>query len=162
MLDYCAGGGGKSLALAAMGAQVTAHDINPARLRDLPHRAERAGATITLTDAPTGTFDLVLVDVPCSGSGSWRRSPDAKWRLTPERLDQLIGIQAQILQDTLAYVRPGGRLAYVTCSLLVRENERQIADFLAGKSELTLTGQRRFTPTEGGDGFYLAVMQKPF
>ena len=159
VLDYCAGGGGKSLALAALGAQVTAHDIDPGRLRDLPRRARRAGAAITLTDAPTGTFDLVLTDVPCSGSGSWRRSPDAKWRLTSARLGQLIAIQAEIVQDTLPYLRPGGRLAYVTCSLLASENERQVAGFLARTPALALTFQRHFTPCDGGDGFFLAVME---
>ena len=159
VLDYCAGGGGKSLALAALGAQVTAHDMNPSRLRDLPRRAERAGAAITLTESPSGDFDLVLADVPCSGSGSWRRSPDAKWRLTPDRLQQLIRSQAQILQDTLPRLRPGGRLAYVTCSLLARENEGQIADFLDRTPALRLVRQRRFTPCDGGDGFFLAVME---
>lgn len=160
VLDYCAGGGGKSLALAALGAQVTAHDANPARLRDLTQRATRAGVDIILADKPAGQFDLVLTDVPCSGSGSWRRSPDAKWRLTPDRLDELTRIQAQILRDTLPHVRDGGHLAYVTCSLLARENEAQIAAFLPTAAGLTLEHQRRITPCDGGDGFFLAVIRQ--
>ena len=82
VLDYCAGGGGKALAMAARGAQVTAHDADAGRMRDLPDRAARAGARIALAPQPKGLFDLVLTDVPCSGSGAWRRAPEGKWALT--------------------------------------------------------------------------------
>ena len=105
VLDYCAGGGGKALALAARaeGIQVFAHDINPGRMADLPARAKRARAEISLltSDQVSGQapFDIVLVDAPCSGSGSWRRSPAGKWALTPERLLELTRIQAMILKS---------------------------------------------------------------
>jgi 16S rRNA (cytosine967-C5)-methyltransferase len=159
VLDYCAGGGGKSLALAALGAVVTAHDAAPARMRDLPARAARAQARIALTEAARGRFDLVLTDVPCSGSGSWRRSPDAKWRLTPARLQELTQCQADILQKARPHVTPGGALAYVTCSLLACENGTQIAGFLRSAPDFTLETEKRLTPQDGGDGFYLAVLR---
>ncbi|MGY6697529.1 MAG: RsmB/NOP family class I SAM-dependent RNA methyltransferase [Roseinatronobacter sp.] len=158
VLDFCAGGGGKSLALAALGARVTAHDAAPARMRDLPERAARAGATIRLAEQPSGQFDLVLADVPCSGSGSWRRSPDGKWNLTPDRLAELVQTQAQILRIAARHVAPSGYLAYVTCSLLHSENHGQISAFLQSTSEFRLVTERRFTPLHGGDGFYLAVL----
>ncbi len=158
VLDYCAGGGGKSLALAARGADVTAHDANPRRTRDLPGRAARAGAAITLTEKPAGKFDMVLTDVPCSGSGSWRRDPDGKWRLTPEKLSELTRIQARILQDARAFLHPGGYLAYVTCSLLDQENSAQIQRHLAQPDGRSLLQDLRLTPQDGGDGFYLALL----
>jgi 16S rRNA (cytosine967-C5)-methyltransferase len=158
-LDYCAGGGGKSLALAARGASVSAHDAAPARMRDLPARAQRAGVAIAITAAPKAGFDLVVTDVPCSGSGSWRRSPDAKWRLTPARLEELTRIQADILRKARALVATGGALAYVTCSLLARENSAQITSFLQNAPEFVLETEIRLTPLDGGDGFYLAVLR---
>src|SRR5690606_3283414 len=101
VLDYCAGGGGKALAVAAQGvAEVVAHDADPGRMVDLPARAARAGVRIaTATPAALAgrRFDLVLADVPCSGTGTWRRTPDAKWRLTPARLEELRRLQATIL-----------------------------------------------------------------
>ncbi len=159
VLDYCAGGGGKSLALAAQGAKVTAHDANPQRMRDLPARATRADAQITLTQTPAGKFDMVLTDVPCSGSGSWRRSPDAKWRLTAEKLAELLQVQSKILDEAHAFLRPGGYLAYITCSLLDQENKQQIQDFLSRTPNYRLLLERRLTPLDGGDGFYLALLQ---
>lgn len=158
VLDFCAGGGGKSLALAALGARVTAHDAAPSRMRDLPQRAARAGVTIGLTQQPSGQFDLVLADVPCSGSGSWRRSPDAKWNLTPDRLAELVQTQAQILQMAARHVARSGYLAYVTCSLLRAENHEQISRFLQTGSQFSLVAEHRFTPLQGGDGFYLALL----
>lgn len=158
VLDFCAGGGGKSIAMAALGARVTAHDAAPSRMRDLPRRAARAGVTIALTEQPSGTFDLVLADVPCSGSGSWRRNPDAKWTLTPDRLASLVQTQAQILHTTSRHVAPSGYLAYATCSLLHAENQGQISRFLQTSSDFKLVAEHRFTPLQGGDGFYLAVL----
>lgn len=160
VLDYCAGGGGKALALAALGAQVTAHDATPARMQDLPARAARAGTKITLVDVPRGTFDMVVTDVPCSGSGSWRRAPAGKWSLTRAGLEALCQSQAQILHDAAARVRAGGWLCYMTCSLLRAENAAQIDAFLAAQPAFRLIRQRQFTPLDGGDGFYVAVMQK--
>ena len=109
VLDYCAGGGGKSLAMAARAdAALFAHDAEPRRMRDLTPRAVRAGVTVgQLRGAEVerqAPYDLVLVDAPCSGSGSWRRSPEAKWTLTPERLDALCATQTRILEETEAYV----------------------------------------------------------
>ncbi|MDP2740604.1 MAG: RsmB/NOP family class I SAM-dependent RNA methyltransferase [Pseudorhodobacter sp.] len=163
VLDYCAGGGGKVLAMAArVSAHYVAHDIDAARMIDLPRRAARAGAQVAIAQpgkAPGGQ-DLVLVDAPCSGSGTWRRNPEAKWRLTPERLAELTGLQAQILGRAAALVQPGGTLAYMTCSLLTCENGAQIAGFLREISGWTLRDERRLTPLSGGDGFYLALMTR--
>ncbi|AXC50721.1 RsmB/NOP family class I SAM-dependent RNA methyltransferase [Paracoccus suum] len=162
-LDFCAGGGGKALALAAAGAaRVLAHDANPRRMADLPARASRAGARITL--APPGSttldrqFDLVVADVPCSGSGSWRRDPAGRWRLTPDRLAELVKIQAQILDQAALRVRPGGRLAYMTCSQLRRENDDQIAAFCARHPAAHEVLRRHFDPLNASDGFFLSVV----
>lgn len=159
VLDYCAGGGGKTLALAAqLDGQFSAHDIDPGRMRDLPARAARAGVRVTILppEGVHGRFDLVLVDAPCSGSGTWRRTPDAKWRLTPARLAELIDLQAAILDKAAAHVAPGGTLAYMTCSLLRAENEDQAGAF-AARSHWSPGAQRRLTPPDGGDGFYMAL-----
>jgi 16S rRNA (cytosine967-C5)-methyltransferase len=163
ILDLCAGGGGKTLAMAArMPLAVFAHDAAPRRMLDLPLRAARAGATIALTDRPEehAPYDLVLTDVPCSGSGSWRRDPEGKWRLTPERLDELVTLQAQILDRAASLVGRSGHLAYVTCSLLRAENDDQIAAFIARHPDWCVKKTRQFTPLEGGDGFFLAVLAR--
>ena len=162
VLDYCAGGGGKALALAALGAKVTAHDINPARMRDLPARAERAGVRIRQSRNPAadGPFDLVLLDAPCSGAGSWRRSPQGKWQLTQARLDELCVIQARILDKTYEMVAPGGTLAYATCSLLNCENSDQLRDFQARNPGWKMIHESRLTPLDGADGFYLAALTR--
>ncbi|MEQ8868586.1 MAG: RsmB/NOP family class I SAM-dependent RNA methyltransferase [Roseovarius sp.] len=130
VLDYCAGGGGKTLALAARhDATWFAHDAEPARMKDLPPRAARAGCDVTLLSAADlaghATYDLVLCDVPCSGSGTWRRAPEAKWRLAPGRLSELTKLQTEILERAAALVRPGGTLVYTTCSILRAENEEK-------------------------------------
>lgn len=162
VLDLCAGGGGKALAMAALGARVAAHDANPARMRDLPARARRAGARLDVTSTPETArpFDLVLADVPCSGSGAWRRSPEGKWALTPERLFALLAVQAGILDRAASLVRPGGWLAYATCSLLSAENIDQVRGFAARAPGFSLQRERRLTPLDGGDGFFLALFQR--
>lgn len=164
VLDYCAGGGGKSLAMAALGAEVTAHDASPRRMRDLPSRAARAGVTIATAetaDLPRlGPFDLVLCDVPCSGSGAWRRSPDAKWRLTPEALERLAPVQAQILDEAARLAGAEGTLGYVTCSVLACENGDQIARFLGDTPGWSLGAQRQWLPGHGTDGFYFAHLTR--
>lgn len=160
VLDYCAGGGGKALALAARGASVTAHDANPQRMADLPARTARAQARITLTEAPHGPFDLVLTDVPCSGSGAWRRSPAGKWTLTPDQLASLHRVQAEILDRAAPLIRPGGWLAYATCSLLDSENTDQIAAFLSRHADFAEITHHRLTPLDGGDGFFLSLLQR--
>ena len=164
VLDHCAGGGGKTLAMAAQAKlRLWAHDAAPRRMADLPDRARRAGVKVTLTDRPetTGPYDLILVDAPCSGSGSWRRDPEGKWRLTADRLAELVATQAGILDRVAPMVAPGGVLAYATCSLLEVENGDQAQAFLARHSGWRLEQERRFTPLDGGDGFYLALLRRP-
>ncbi|MCR8549667.1 RsmB/NOP family class I SAM-dependent RNA methyltransferase [Salipiger sp. P9] len=162
VLDYCAGGGGKALAMAARtGGPVEAHDANPGRMADLPARAARAGAEILRRDRPAGRYDLVLCDVPCSGSGSWRRAPEGKWRLTPEGLAELCTVQAGILETAAGLVAPGGTLAYATCSVLDCENGAQSAAFLAAHPGWRCTGSRQFLPRDGGDGFFVACLASP-
>lgn len=164
VLDYCAGGGGKALALAARGAQVTAWDADPGRMRDLPARADRAGVAIDLApqSGPEGRFDVVLTDVPCSGSGTWRRTPDAKWRLTPGQLDVFRDVQHRILEGASRHLRPGGRLVYMTCSLFTSENEAVITRFLDDHRHLTLDSALAQRPGPGDaspDGFFHAVLR---
>jgi 16S rRNA (cytosine967-C5)-methyltransferase len=161
VLDLCAGGGGKALALAALGAQVTAHDANPRRMSDLGPRATRAGARIATTDTPEALapFDLILTDVPCSGSGSWRRDPMGKWALTPERLAATLEVQRAILDRAVAMLAPGGVLAYATCSILSCENGAQVAA-ACDRLGLRLLDQHQFLPLSGGDGFFVARMNR--
>ena len=163
VLDFCAGGGGKALALAAVGAAVTAHDADPARMTDLPERARRAGADIAVAGpgalAGLPPFDLVLADAPCSGSGAWRRQPEAKWRLDAARLTALLAMQDAVLDAAARHVRPGGRLAYATCSLLQAENRARIDAFRQRHPGWLMLAERRLTPLDGGDGFYIATLQ---
>ena len=184
IIDLCAGAGGKSLALAAAapGARILATDTNRLRLSKLPPRAERAGATIEtkLLDPPnelaqlTGEqADVVLVDAPCSGSGTWRRNPEGRWRLTPDRLDRVVAVQSRLLNIAAQLVRPGGRLVYAVCSLLSREGAGQINDFLSRHSswnvhETTIAAGRLdgagrlLTPAhDGTDGFFVARLERP-
>ena len=160
VLDFCAGGGGKTLAMAARARlALFAHDANPGRMRDLPARARRAGVKVTLTEAPTAPFDLVLVDVPCSGSGSWRRAPEGKWLLTPERLAALCQTQAAILRQVAPLLRPGGWIGYATCSVLAAENADQVDRFLAESPGWRRETQRQLTPLDGGDGFFVSLLR---
>ena len=186
IVDLCAGAGGKSLALAAATPQTTilATDSNRARLSKLAPRANRAGAAIEtrLLNPPReldeladwrGEADLVLVDAPCSGSGTWRRNPEGRWRLTPERLDRLIGAQQRLLDIAAELVRPGGRLVYAVCSLLSREGAGQITGFLNSHSswiseETAIAGGRSdgagrlLTPAhDRTDGFFIARLRRP-
>ena len=161
VLDHCAGGGGKTLAMAARAKlALFAHDATPARMRDLTVRAGRAGVKVTLTDAPESLapFDLILADAPCSGSGSWRRDPQGKWALTPDRLAQIGTVQDAILDRLAPMVAPGGVLAYATCSVLRVENQDRIAAFLDRRSGWRLISEHQFTPLTGGDGFFLAQL----
>ena len=139
--DVCAGAGGKTLALAAAlenTGQVHAYDRDKHRFAPIYARLQRAGARNVQAHAPgsglaalQGKMDLVFVDAPCTGSGVWRRRPDAKWRLRPGALEQRRRDQAEALDFAAALVKPGGRLVYATCSVLPEENEDQIAAFLA-------------------------------
>ncbi len=165
ILDYCAGGGGKALAIAdRTDARVFAHDALPRRMADLPARAARAGVSIPRLDTneagKTAPFDAVLCDVPCSGTGTWRRDPEAKWRLTPERLADLHSVQAGILDAAASLVAPGGQLIYMTCSLLISENEDQIAAFTTRTSGWRVVGQQVDTPLSASDGFFTSVLRR--
>lgn len=141
VLDYCAGAGGKTLALSAACAnkgQIFAYDAEKQRLAPIFERLKRGGCrnVQVLTDKSALTdlesrMDLVLVDAPCTGSGTWRRRPDAKWRLTERQLDQRRSEQSAILDQASTYVKPGGALVYITCSVFPSENESQIEDFLS-------------------------------
>jgi 16S rRNA (cytosine967-C5)-methyltransferase len=161
ILDYCAGGGGKTLALAAgVDGAVDAHDADPRRMRDLPVRATRAGAKVHLITQPQGHYDLVLADAPCSGSGSWRRDPQGKWALTPERLAGLTDVQVRVLDAAATVVGPKGVLAYATCSLLAAENSTQIDAFLVRHPGWRQIECRLWTPLRGGDGFFLSMLTR--
>jgi 16S rRNA (cytosine967-C5)-methyltransferase len=148
VLDLCAGAGGKSLALSAMmknQGQIYATDSDGRRLMPIFDRLERAGARNVQVRAPKGSrdilsdlrerCDLVFVDAPCSGSGAWRRNPDAKWRMRPGALEQRLKDQTETLRQAAQFVKPGGRLLYVTCSVLRAENEDQVAGFLADRAD---------------------------
>jgi len=142
VLDLCAGAGGKTLALAAAmdnKGQIFAHDTDRTRLAPIYDRLKRNGARNVQVRAPApgalddlvGKMDRVVVDAPCTGTGTWRRRPDTKWKLTPELLAQRVAEQAAILEDAARYVKPGGVLAYITCSILPEENDDRIAAFRA-------------------------------
>ncbi|HEV8407803.1 MAG TPA: RsmB/NOP family class I SAM-dependent RNA methyltransferase [Sphingomicrobium sp.] len=186
IIDLCAGAGGKSLALAAAAprANILATDSNRSRLSNLAPRAQRAGASIEtrLLNPPKeleeleewrAKADLVLIDAPCSGSGTWRRNPEGRWRLTPDRLVRVIAVQARLLDIAAELVRPGGRLVYAVCSLLSREGAGQIARFrerhsswisedaaiAAGRSE---GDGRLLSPAhDRTDGFFIARLRRP-
>jgi 16S rRNA (cytosine967-C5)-methyltransferase len=169
VLDFCAGGGGKTLALAAAmegRGTLLAWDANPRRMADLPERARRAGAAVRIL-APEElerlgpACDLVLVDAPCSGTGAWRRKPEGKWRLTPDELAGYPPLQDAILDGAAARVKPGGRLVYATCSLLAAENEERAAAFTARHPGWSPERARRLSPLDGGDGFFVAAFVRP-
>ncbi|MGB7404256.1 MAG: RsmB/NOP family class I SAM-dependent RNA methyltransferase [Pacificimonas sp.] len=174
VLDLCAGAGGKTLALAAAmknEGRIVAADTDWRRLGALSPRAERAGVTnieaVRLdpnreADALTaydGAADVVLVDAPCSGTGTWRRNPEAKWRLTPERLDRLTALQARLMRLGASLVKPGGALVYAVCSLLPEEGDAQ-ADAFAVPG-FTETRRLLLTPQgEGSDGFFIVRFER--
>ncbi|QDH13977.1 RsmB/NOP family class I SAM-dependent RNA methyltransferase [Formicincola oecophyllae] len=186
--DFCAGAAGKTLAMAMLmenRGQIVACDVSEPRLEGAAKRLKRAGvhnATRHLLTAGDkwakrreGTFDVVLVDAPCSGTGTWRRNPDARLRLRQQDLDELVPKQAAILQRAAKLVRPGGRLVYATCSLLDAENGQQVAAFLQSHPDFALAaegetssllpeglrGKGAFSLTpyrDGTDGFFAATM----
>lgn len=168
VLDYCAGGGGKTLALAAdmEGRGVLlAHDANARRMKDLPERARRAGATVQVLssealDQYNPVCDLVVVDAPCTGTGAWRRNPDAKWRMDQSFVDKVTTLQGQILDKAAQYVRSGGVMAYATCSILSVENTDQVNAFLSRAKGWVLEEELSLTPVQGGDGFYCARLRR--
>ncbi len=187
VIDLCAGAGGKTLALAAAmdnRGTLLATDSDRNRLAKLAPRAERAGAGIIesrlinpgresemLADM-TGRADAVLIDAPCSGTGTWRRNPEARWRLTPDRLARLAQTQARLLDIGAELARPGGRLIYVTCSLLDIEGTGQIEAFLVRHPEWSAetvnlplgsdrgTGRRLSPFQDDTDGFFIARLSR--
>lgn len=194
ILDYCAGAGGKSLAMAAdmeNKGQIFAHDSDRSRLAPIYDRLKRAGVHNVQTRSPEpkamedllGKIDRVLVDAPCSGAGTWRRRPDAKWRLSEDQLNQRLTEQAQILESAAEFVQHGGELVYVTCSVLPQENEAQIKAFLAKHTDFAVRDMKQvWTERFGGgrevpphvspegltltpattetDGFFISVMRR--
>ncbi|MBC7166649.1 RsmB/NOP family class I SAM-dependent RNA methyltransferase [Phenylobacterium sp.] len=189
VLDLCAGGGGKTLALAAaMGntGQIYAYDADARRLTDTIRRGDRAGVRNLQVRSPVdpdplkgleGKMDVVFIDAPCTGSGSWRRHPDTKWRLTPEALAKRTQDQDSVLDTGATFAKVGGRLIYVTCSVLLEEDEDRVEAFLARKGEafavraatvdpeltpfLTPEGYLRLTPASADtDGFFVAVLER--
>jgi 16S rRNA (cytosine967-C5)-methyltransferase len=150
VVDFCAGAGGKTLALAAAmenRGRLVALDVEQRRLDRAAQRLRRAGVGIaerrlirpddSWLTGQGGRFDRVLVDAPCSGSGAWRRNPDARWRLDPDQLAAYVATQTGILDRAARLVRRGGRLVYATCSLLPEENTRRVAEFLARRGDFT-------------------------
>lgn len=185
VLDFCAGGGGKTLALAAAmnnKGQIFAFDNDPRRMKDIIPRAQRAGVRNLQVRSPmdkeplkglAGNMDLVFVDAPCTGSGTWRRHPDTKWRLSPQLLIRRMTEQAGVLDDAARFVKAGGRLIYVTCSVLAEENEERVTAFLSRNPDFKTTpvvgfdkhrtkdGYLRVTPLSAGtDGFFAAVLER--
>jgi 16S rRNA (cytosine967-C5)-methyltransferase len=196
VLDLCAGAGGKTLALAAAmenQGQIYAADPDSHRLAPIFARLARSGARNVQVRAPkgqadvladlNGRCDLVLIDAPCTGSGAWRRNPDAKWRIRPGALEQRIKDQDETLESALRFVKRGGRIVYVTCSVLRAENEERIGEFMRRHDDLlpidaaaqarsaglpalaehrsTLGPGFRLSPrTTGTDGFYVATLTR--
>lgn len=192
VIDLCAGAGGKTLAIAASMAnkgRLVACDVSVGRLERSKLRLRRAGvhnATLRILEEPdkwlkrqAGTFDHVLVDAPCSGTGAWRRNPDARWHFSPENLENLTATQDQLLDRAARLVKPGGQMIYATCSLLTEENTERVQAFLARSDKfqarpipevwqavfgtpcpsndpfLTLTPARH-----GTDGFFVAILNR--
>ena len=199
VVDLCAGGGGKTLALAAAmenHGQLYATDADKRRLAPIHERIVRAGARNVQVRTPksagdvladlAGHIDLVLIDAPCTGIGTWRRNPDAKWRVRPGALEVRRNEQVEVLDRAAIFVKPGGRIAYVTCSLLAEENGAQVRAFLGRHPEFAIVppaevaaalGERAYmfrravlmseegllmTPRRTDtDGFYVALMLRP-
>lgn len=168
VFDFCAGAGGKSLIFAQLMQNkgfIQAYDAAPKRLFELVKRANRAHVSIikivTKLPEPFKKFDHVVVDAPCSGTGTWRRTPDMRWKLSEKQLKNITTLQSDILNRAEAYVKPGHYLSYITCSLTKDENENQIETFLQHHPRYAVLKQKRFSPwrTET-DGFFLCVMQK--
>jgi 16S rRNA (cytosine967-C5)-methyltransferase len=165
VLDYCAGGGGKALAFADLhDATVFAHDIAPHRMRDLPARMVRSGVDIgmiaTRDLVQQAKFDVVFCDAPCSGSGTWRRTPDAKWRLSADGLASLMQSQDEVLKSAASLVSEGGILVYATCSVIREENMGAIERFLKEDPNWKIEEQLQLLPNSDGDGFYLGILAR--
>ena len=174
VVDACAGAGGKSLHLAALmqnRGRILALDTEEKKLAELKKRARRAGAADLIeTRAIAGSktikrlaesADRVLLDVPCSGLGTLKRNPDAKWKLSPESLDKVRALQQEILAGYAAMLKPGGLLVYATCSILPSENQAQVAHFLESRAGgFELVDEQELKPSAGFDGFYMGKIRR--
>ena len=173
VLDLCAGAGGKTLAIAALmenKGKVVAMDTAEWRLQKARQRLKRAGVCNTECRAldegglswlkrQKGRFDRILIDAPCSGTGTWRRNPEQKWRLTQEEINRLKDIQLSLFHQAASLLKPDGKLVYATCSILKAENEDVIAKFLSENNKYFLVTQERLTPLANGtDGFFMATL----
>ena len=164
LLDFCAGGGGKSLALSdRFSGTIDAYDKDFLRMKDIPVRSDRAGVTINLLSnddiRTVSSYDLVICDVPCTGSGAWRRNPDAKWTLTTDNYEALKKTQQEILDDASKLVSGNGVLVYMTCSLLKAENSDQVEAFLLRNSDWEVVFQESFPLSNSGDGFFVTHLK---
>jgi len=172
VLDYCAGSGGKTLAFAPKmqhKGQIYLHDVRLPALMEAKKRLCRAGiqnAQILLPDDNSKkkllkkSMDWVLVDVPCSGTGTLRRNPDMKWNFQPDTIEKLIDKQQQIFEEALPFLHPQGSIVYATCSILPQENEEQIAYFIKKFKMKIVNAPFRSTPLSNGmDGFFGAVLK---
>jgi 16S rRNA (cytosine967-C5)-methyltransferase len=172
IIDACAGTGGKTLHIHVYTqdkGRIVALDTDKTKLENLRARVRRVRAsnvdTVVLSSADdirsrAGTADRLLLDVPCSGSGVFKRNPDARWKLTRAFIDQLVFRQALLLQEYSIMVKPGGKLVYATCSLFPSENGEQIDAFLSAHREFILEEERQIWPSEGADGFYMARLYR--
>jgi len=171
-IDACAGAGGKTLLLGALmqnQGQLIAMDVEGRKLGELKKRTQRSGLDIVDTRAweepkilekLTETADYLLLDVPCSGTGVIKREPDTKWKLQPEHLERLEGVQADILHRYPRMLKSGGTLVYATCSILPMENGHQVRQFLENNDDFELVEERTVDPGAHNDGFYMAKMKK--
>ena len=172
VVDACAGAGGKTLHLAALmknKGQIIALDIYGWKLTELKRRAKRAGAhnieARLIEDNKVikrlhGTADRLLIDSPCSGLGVLKRNPDSKWKIDQAFIDRIKGEQQQILQDYSKILKKGGQMIYATCSILPSENDEQVKTFLENNSDFTLIKDQKIMPSEGYDGFYMALIKR--
>jgi len=173
VIDACAGAGGKSLHLAALmknKGKIISLDVEEWKLDNLKKRAKRAGAfnieARIIENNKTikqlaNSADRLLLDVPCSGTGVIKRNPDTKWKLTPELINKTISLQSSILHEYSSMLKKGGLMVYSTCSILPSENQLQVNKFLEQKNgEFSLIKDKTILPSEGFDGFYMALLQK--
>ena len=173
VIDACAGAGGKTLHLAAImknKGRIIAMDVEAFKLEELQKRAKRAGVNNLeikhIESSKTikrleNSADRLLLDVPCSGLGVLKRNPDAKWKLSPEFIENVKELQQHILQDYCSMLKKDGLMVYSTCSVLPSENERQVEKFLEGNSDkFEMVDQKHIWPSEGFDGFYMALLRK--
>ena len=172
VVDACAGAGGKTLHLAALmknKGQIIALDIYEWKLAELKRRAKRAGAhnieTRLISDNKVikrlhEKADRLLIDAPCSGLGVLKRNPDSKWKIDQDFIDRIKGEQQQILQDYSKILKKGGQMIYATCSILPSENNEQVKTFLSNNPDFSLIKDEKIMPSEGYDGFYMALIKR--